>query len=96
MAKHGFLRRYTELGPVLYLLQKRMLTLLSPRLWDDSKGFLIAISEDRGKTWTLSTVRELLKSQERRERSSCRSFQISLLSFHCPLASRQWLNPNDT
>ena len=35
MAKQSFLRRYTELAPLLYLLQKQALTLLSPRSWDD-------------------------------------------------------------
>ncbi len=35
MAKQPILRRYTELAPLLYLLQKQALTLLSPRSWDD-------------------------------------------------------------
>lgn len=35
MGKRPLLRRYTELAPLLYLLQKQALTLLSPRLWDD-------------------------------------------------------------
>ena len=35
MTKKPFLRRYTELAPLLYLLEKRAITLLNPRLWDD-------------------------------------------------------------
>ncbi len=35
MVKQPLLRRYTELAPLLYLLQKQALTLLSPWLWDD-------------------------------------------------------------
>jgi hypothetical protein len=31
----SFLRRYTDLAPLLYLLEKRVITLLNPRLWDD-------------------------------------------------------------
>jgi hypothetical protein len=34
-AKLPVLRRYTELAPLFYLLQKKELTLLSPRSWDD-------------------------------------------------------------
>lgn len=35
MTSPAFLRRYTELAPLLYLLEKRAITLLNPRLWDD-------------------------------------------------------------
>jgi aryl-alcohol dehydrogenase-like predicted oxidoreductase len=44
----------------------------------------------------LTMAAALLKSQEKRGRNSRRSFQIFPLSFHCLLASRQSLNPNET